>query len=76
MIPTIKTFHENRRYLGIGVNIIKKLILDKEKPKTSIYKAMHAHWGAPATISEEVREGYIRDVTLERLDVATRFCFM
>lgn len=76
VISTIKTFHENRRYLGIGMKIIKKLLLDEEKPKRSIYKAMYAHWRAPATLSEEIRSGDFRDVALERPDMAARFYFM
>jgi hypothetical protein len=76
MIPTIKTFHVNRRYLGIGINIIKKLLLNKEKPNLSVYEALRAHWSAPEPIVEEVREGVFRDVTLERPDTAARFCFL
>jgi hypothetical protein len=57
------------------MNIIRTLLLDEIKPQTSIYKAMHAHWRASETISEEVSEGEFRDVTLARPEVASRFCF-
>ena len=74
IIPTIKSFQENRIYLSIGANIIETLLLD-EGPK-SIYKAMYAHWTEPETILKEFREGEYRSVTLGQPDMAFRFCFM
>jgi len=74
LIPTIKAFHENCIYLRIGANIIHNLLLD-EKPK-STYEAMCDHWTAAETTLEEFREGAFREVTLERPDLAARFCFI
>ncbi|KAH8787541.1 hypothetical protein F5882DRAFT_293337, partial [Hyaloscypha sp. PMI_1271] len=43
LIPSIKSMHENMKYLEIGAKIIKKLILGKDFRKT-IYLESYSHW--------------------------------
>lgn len=76
IIPTIRTFHDNCRYLLLGAGIIKDLLQDKERPKKSMYEAMR--WSLPETILEEIGEFDFRRVTLERPDKkkVRKFCFM
>ncbi len=44
VIPSIKTFHKNMKYLSIAANIIKTHILEQLGADESIYKAMSALW--------------------------------
>lgn len=51
VIPTIECWHENMRYLSIGVTILKDYIIDEplEGSDRSIRKAMRASWRPPAS---------------------------
>jgi hypothetical protein len=75
IIPTIKSFQGNCLYFGIIMNIIKSILLDEEKPE-SVYDSMFSHWEIPETFVEEVKEDDIRPVTLERPQLAFKFCFL
>ncbi|KAE9373849.1 hypothetical protein N431DRAFT_456576 [Stipitochalara longipes BDJ] len=75
IIPTIKTFQANCLYFGIITNIMKSILLDEDKPE-SVYDSMFSRWEIPDTFEEEVKEDEFRTVTLERPQLAFKFCFL
>ena len=81
IIPTIESFHDNVKYLSIGVEIIKARLLKgglgtKGHLGITLYRAMCSAWSAPQSIQEEFREGEFRHVTLPDRNMTAHFCYM
>jgi hypothetical protein len=79
IIPTIKSFHENLKYLEIGANILKTHLLDTGV-RTTLYKTMCSMWSQPENVLVEFQEGVYRHATLREgelpVDVAYKQVFI
>jgi Protein of unknown function (DUF3723) len=82
MIPTIKSFHENMKYIDIGVKIIKRQLLNSKidasldpEDDGSLYETMRSRWSTPDQAMIEFREGEFRSINIgpEHL---FRLCYM
>ncbi|KAI9774700.1 MAG: hypothetical protein M1839_001661, partial [Geoglossum umbratile] len=63
IIPTIKSFHENLKYFGIGAKILKTHLLS-EPLETTIYRTMFSQWSPPENILVEFQEGEFQHALL------------
>lgn len=61
LIPSLRTFHENVRYLGIGIKIIRELVID-DLGGRSVSAAMRDCWDSNSSSSVEVTEGMYHQV--------------
>jgi len=55
LIPSLKSLHENLKYLGVGAKILNDLILGKGN-RSTLYKALKDSWKPPAEIPVEIAE--------------------
>ncbi|KAF8846440.1 hypothetical protein BDZ45DRAFT_699992 [Acephala macrosclerotiorum] len=67
LIPTIKSFHENVKYLEIAAKIIKKQLFANRLPFT-IYQALSSIWKSTGRAIVEVREGEFKFVQISTED--------
>ncbi|KUJ15225.1 uncharacterized protein LY89DRAFT_750550 [Mollisia scopiformis] len=67
IIPTIKSFHENLKFLETAAKIIKREIFDNKIPG-SLYQAMQSIWRSTRRAIVEVQEGNFRYVPLSSED--------
>ena len=63
IIPTIKSFHENVKYFGIGAEILKTHLLNG-LIETTIYRTMCSQWSPPENVFIEFREGEFQHTLL------------
>lgn len=64
VIPSIRTFHKNMKYLSIATDIIKTNITGQLKPHQSIDEAMYTLWlrNRPVQCFLEVKEDDFREL--------------
>ncbi|CZR64890.1 uncharacterized protein PAC_14790 [Phialocephala subalpina] len=67
IIPTIKSFHENVKYLEPAAKIIKKQLFGNRVPYT-IYQALSSIWRSTGRAIVEVREGQFKFVQVSLED--------
>lgn len=82
MIPTFKSFHKNMKYIAIGVEIIKRQLLNSTidesldpKDEGSLYKTIRSRWSAPDQARVEFRERDFRRTIIDQ-EHLFHFCYM
>ena len=85
IIPTIKTFHENIKYFGIGAKILKtqllntpllKVRLPDDDTEITLYKAMRSQWSSRGDLAVEWQEGGFQSVYLPDPAVQVRLSYI
>jgi hypothetical protein len=65
VIPSLETFHENMKYIGLGAGILRELVMEKSetrKNQSTLFESLVKSWSRPEALTVEVGDGTFKEL--------------